>query len=212
MRLSTADDPINDGEIVSWTGWLMDDDSFDEMVEEVRRRHPIKCRVPSLSLPLFFASFLSPFVVVLIACASNVTESNAVWYLALALVLLLVFSVFSCVADDYELPEEGSLIRHRDDAISRLRKIPFVVDYHFSRKLETSTGNKSEYYLSLSDGNNNEDLKRVLDVADIDFDVYKLPSKKKLTIKSRSAEVLRITKGEAERPTIHVRINSWEEI
>lgn len=211
MRLSTADDQINEGEIVSWTGWLMDDDSFDEMVEEVRRRYPIKCRVPSLSLPLFFAAFLSPFVV-LIACASNVTKSNVVWYFVLALVLSLVFCELSCVADDYELPEEDSLIRHRDDAMSRLRKIPFVVDYHFSRKLETSTGNKSEYYLSLSDGNNNEDLKRVLDVADIDFDVYTLPSKKKLTIKSRSAEVLHIAKGEAERPTIHVRINSWEEI
>lgn len=206
MRLSTADDPINEGEIVSWIGWLMDDDSFDEMVEEARRKHPIKSRIPYLSMPLFLASLAALFIGIVVA-----PKTDFVWQLLIGAVACGVLFVLGCAALVYE-PPECVLINRHCNAVCRLCKIPFVLDYRFSRKLETSSGDVHRYCLSLSDENDNDDLNRVLDIADIDFFISPLPSKKKMTVMSRSAKVECIVKKDGERPTIKVHIDSWKEI
>ena len=215
MRLSTADDPINEGEIVSWTGWLMDDDSFDEMVEEVRRRHPIKNAADGLSDLSILVGLLVPLIIILIACAVNAPKSALGWCAGVALVVFSVSMAFGfefCFF--YQTPVDVLTCRRRD-ALQRLCKIPFVVDYRFCRKIETSDGEAYEYELSLSGKNDNDDLRSVLDVADIEFEfgaACPQPAKNKLKVMSKSAKVERISNGDDGRPTIKMRINGWVEI
>lgn len=214
MRLSTTDDPINEGEIVSWTGWLMDDDSFDEMVEESRRRHPIRNSPDDLIILCLFIGIPALFII-LVAIGVNVPESAYAWCGIIGVVafsVLLGLACYFCFC--YQAPAD-TLVRCRRDALQRLCKIPFVVNYRFYREIETSDGKAYEYYLSLSDKNDNDDLRCVLDVADIEFEfgtACHQPSKNKLNVMSKSASVERISKGDDERPTIKMRINGWKEI
>lgn len=214
MRLSTADDPINEGEIVSWTGLLMDDDSFDKMVKEVRKRAPIRNNPTALCL-----LGIPALLIILGVIRETVPESAFTWYGIIGFVVFYVLiglACYFCLCDQTPADKSAdNLVRRRRDALQRLCKIPFVVSYRFYRKIETSDGEAYEYYLSLSDENDNDDLRCVLDVADVEFEfgaACPQPSKSKLNVMSKSAKVERISKGGDRRPTIKMRINGWKEI
>ena len=93
-----------------------------------------------------------------------------------------------------------------------LRNIPFVLDYRNVRTLESSGGNVQRYCLSLSDRNDDEDLRRALDATELRFTLDKLPHKDELTLRVRDATVTRIARGDSVRPIAHIRVNNWIEV
>ena len=93
-----------------------------------------------------------------------------------------------------------------------LRNIPFVLDYRNVRTLESSGGNVQRYCLSLSDRNDDEDLRRALDATELRFTLDKLPHKDELTLQVRDATVTQIARGDSVRPIAHIRVTDWIEV
>ena len=102
--------------------------------------------------------------------------------------------------------------RHRDDALRRLSNIPFVLDYRNVSTLESSGGNVQRYCLTLSDRNDDDDLRRALDVTELRFTLDKLPHKDELTLRVRDVTVTRSARGNSTKPIAHIRVNNWIEV
>lgn len=102
--------------------------------------------------------------------------------------------------------------RHRDYALRRLSNIPFVLDYRNVRTLESSDGTVQRYNLTLSDRNDDEDLRRALDATELRFTLDKLPHKDELTLRVKDATITRIARGDSVRPIAHIRVNNRIEV
>lgn len=118
---------------------------------------------------------------------------------------LLIIAIYKPI---YNVP----FARHRDDALRRLSSIPFVLDYRNVRTFESSDGDVQRYCLTLSDKNEDESLRRALDVVEPRFTMDKLPHKDELTLRVRGASITRIARGDSTRPIAHMRVTDWIEV
>lgn len=118
---------------------------------------------------------------------------------------ILIFALYSPI---YNVP----FARYRTDALRRLSSIPFVLDYRNVRTLESSNGSVQRYHLTLSDRNDDENLRCALDTVELGFFMDKLPHKNWLTLRVRDATVTQIVKGDSVRPIAHMRVTDWIEV
>lgn len=203
------ENPIKEGNQVNW---LMDDATYQSMVVEFLRQHPIRYMQKGK-----LGAIICGGVLTLLVFTSYLLEYQPENPLVHVLViitglLLLSFPVILLLLLCYNPSENNPLSYHREELLQRICEIPFVLDYTSMQSLETSDGIMRNYRLSLSDKNDDGCLRKALDLADFQFALDRLPRQSELTLMAIRISITEITRGDDDRPLVHVRIRDWIEV
>ena len=193
--------------------WLMDDDAYRRMTDEFLRKHPIRYMSEEklgfilfggmLMLTVFSAGFLEHHQENLLV--ERIFADFGILFFFFSPIIILMLMCYDPLANN-------PIARYRHEVLQRICDIPFILDYMSARALETSDGIMRNYQLTLREMNNDGDLRSTLDLADFQFSIDKLPRQNELTLMARKASVTEISRGEDDRPLVHVHIHDWIEV
>ena len=203
---------IKEGMLDNQVNWLMDDVTYQNMIVEFLRQHPIRYMSEGKLGTIICGGMLAFFVFSSYLLNYQPENSLTRSLTIITYLLLLSFPLILLILMCYNPSENNPIARHREKVLQHICEIPFVLDYASTRELETSDGIMRNYQLSLSNKNNDRDLRSALNLADFQFSIDKLPRQNELTLMARKASVTEIVRGEDDRPLVHVRIHDWIEV